>query len=86
MTAAITIHGHGIIDLGSLAEWFQTRFQSVRLQPPGNEVLAAFLARRRAVPKDTTKLSLFLESQAVGEPPAEVISFLASKAGTSCVR
>lgn len=29
------------LDLGSLTERFQTRFQSVRLQPPENEVLAA---------------------------------------------
>jgi hypothetical protein len=35
------------LDLASLTERFQTRFQSVRLQPPENEVLAAFLARRR---------------------------------------
>jgi replication-associated recombination protein RarA len=38
------------LDLGSLTERFQTRFQSVRLQPPENEVLAAFLARRWRVP------------------------------------
>jgi replication-associated recombination protein RarA len=38
------------LDLGSLTERFQTRFQSVRLQSPENEVLAAFLARRWAVP------------------------------------
>jgi hypothetical protein len=34
------------LDLTSLTERFQTRFQSVRLQPPENESLAAFLARR----------------------------------------
>jgi len=34
------------LDLISLTERFQTRFQSVRLQPPENEILAAFLARR----------------------------------------
>ncbi len=38
------------LDLGSLTERFQTRFQSVRLQPPENEVLAAFLAKRWRVP------------------------------------
>ena len=38
------------LDLGSLTERFQTRFRSARLQPPENEVLAAFLARRWAVP------------------------------------
>ena len=32
--------------MASLTERFQTRFQPVRLQPPENEVLAAFLARR----------------------------------------
>ncbi len=41
--------GSTILDLGSLTERFQTRFQSVRFQPPENEVLAAFLARRWAV-------------------------------------
>lgn len=34
------------LDLTSLTEGFQTRFQSVRLQPPENEILAAFLAQR----------------------------------------
>ena len=38
------------LDLGSLTERFQTRFQSVRLQAPENEVLAAFLARRWPAP------------------------------------
>ena len=38
------------LDLGSLTERFQTRFQSVRLQPPENEVLAAFLTKRWRVP------------------------------------
>ncbi|MCX6873149.1 MAG: hypothetical protein NTW21_04985 [Verrucomicrobia bacterium] len=33
------------LDLSSLTERFQTRFQSVRLQPSDNEVLAAFLAQ-----------------------------------------
>ncbi|MCF7730253.1 MAG: hypothetical protein K9N23_01135 [Akkermansiaceae bacterium] len=31
------------LDVASLTERFQTRFQPVRLQPPENEVLAAFL-------------------------------------------
>ena len=44
------------LDLGSLTERFQTRFQAVRLQPPENEVLAAFLARRWAVPIATTRM------------------------------
>ena len=44
------------LDLGSLTERFQTRFQSVRLQPPDNEALAAFLARRWAVPIATTRM------------------------------
>jgi hypothetical protein len=38
------------LDLGSLSERFQTRFQSVRLQPPDNAALAAFLARRWGAP------------------------------------
>jgi len=44
------------LDLGSLTERFQTRFQSVRLQPPDNEVLAAFLARRWGAPISTTRM------------------------------
>ena len=44
------------LDLGSLTERFQTRFQSVRLQPPENEALAAFLARRWAVPIATSRM------------------------------
>ena len=43
------------LDLGSLTERFQTRFQSVRLQPPENEVLAAFLARWWRVPITITR-------------------------------
>ena len=43
------------LDLGSLTERFQTRFQSVRLQAPENEVLAAFLARRWAAPITITR-------------------------------
>ena len=38
------------LDVASLTERFQTRFQSVRLQPPENEALAAFLARRWGAP------------------------------------
>jgi hypothetical protein len=44
------------LDIGSLTERFQTRFQSVRLQAPENEALAAFLARRWAVPITTTRM------------------------------
>ncbi|MEX1114765.1 MAG: AAA family ATPase [Akkermansiaceae bacterium] len=44
------------LDIGSLTERFQTRFQLIRLQPPENEVLAAFLARRWAVPISTTRM------------------------------
>jgi replication-associated recombination protein RarA len=43
------------LDLGSLTERFQTRFQSVRLQPPENEVLAAFLAKRWGAPITITR-------------------------------
>jgi hypothetical protein len=43
------------LDLGSLTERFQTRFQSVQLQPPENEVLAAFLAKRWRVPITITR-------------------------------
>ncbi len=43
------------LDLGSLTERFQTRFQSVRLQSPENEVLAAFLARRWGAPITITR-------------------------------
>lgn len=44
------------LNLSSLTERFQTRFQSVRLQPPENEVLAAFLARRWRAPIATTRM------------------------------
>jgi hypothetical protein len=55
------LHGHAFLgttnlNLSSLTERFQTRFQSVRLQPPENEVLAAFLARRWAVPISITRM------------------------------
>ena len=43
------------LDLPSLTERFQTRFQSVRLQPPDNEPLAAFLARRWGAPITITR-------------------------------
>ena len=43
------------LDLSSLTERFQTRFQSVRLQPPANESLAAFLARRWGAPIGITR-------------------------------
>jgi replication-associated recombination protein RarA len=53
--------GHALLgttnlDLRSLTERFQTRFQSVRLQPPETEILAAFLARRWHVPIATTRM------------------------------
>jgi hypothetical protein len=44
------------LDIGSLTERFQTRFQSVRLQPPANEELAAFLARRWPAPITITRM------------------------------
>jgi len=43
------------LDVTSLTERFQTRFQSVRLQPPENEILAAFLARRWGAPITITR-------------------------------
>jgi hypothetical protein len=49
-------HGTTNLDLGSLTERFQTRFQLIRLQPPSNEVLAAFLARRWGAPISTTRM------------------------------
>ena len=51
-----TFLGTTNLDVGRLTERFQTRFQSVRLQPPEIEVLAAFLARRWAVPIATTRM------------------------------
>ena len=52
--------GHAFLDttnleVTSLTERFQTRFQPVRLGPPENEVLAAFLARRRDTPISITR-------------------------------
>ncbi len=43
------------LGLTSLTERLQTRFQSVRLQPPDNESLAAFLARRWGGPITITR-------------------------------
>ena len=43
------------LDVASLTERFQTRFQPVRLQPPENEVLAQFLARRWGAPIAITR-------------------------------
>lgn len=43
------------LDVSGLTERFQTRFQSVRLQPPENEALAACLARRWGAPISITR-------------------------------
>jgi len=43
------------LDVASLTDRFQTRFQPVRLQPTENEVLAAFLARRWGAPITITR-------------------------------
>ena len=43
------------LDLANLTERFQTRFQSIRLQPPANEALAQFLARRWGAPIRITR-------------------------------
>jgi hypothetical protein len=43
------------LDVVSLTERFQTRFQPFRLKPPENEALAAFLARRRGNPTTITR-------------------------------
>jgi hypothetical protein len=43
------------LDVTSLTERFQTRFQPVRLQPPENEVLAAFLAQCWGAPIGITR-------------------------------
>jgi len=45
--------GTSNLQLDLLTERFQTRFQSVKLLPPGTEELAAFLAARWAVPRQT---------------------------------
>ena len=44
------------LDIGNLTERLQTRFLPVRLQPPENEILAAFLARRWHVPIATSRM------------------------------
>jgi replication-associated recombination protein RarA len=44
------------LDLDNLTERLQTRFLPIRLQPPDNEALAAFLARRWNVPIATTRM------------------------------
>ena len=43
------------LDVTSLTEYFRTRSQSVRLQPPDNEPLAAFLTRRWGAPIAITR-------------------------------
>ena len=43
------------LDLSGLTERSRTRSQSVRLQPPENESLAAFLARRWGAPITITR-------------------------------
>ncbi|MGA0846278.1 MAG: AAA family ATPase [Luteolibacter sp.] len=55
MSAGQAFLGTTNLDIGNLTERFQTRFQSVRLQPPANEVLAQFLARRWAAPISITR-------------------------------
>ncbi len=55
MRAGHAFLGTTNLDPGSLTERFQTRFQSIRLQPPENEVLAAFLARRWGAPISITR-------------------------------
>ena len=47
--------GTSNLQLDLLTERFQTRFQSIRLQPPANEVLAQFLARRWGAPIRITR-------------------------------
>ena len=44
------------LDLDNLTERLQTRFLPIRLQPPDNEALAVFLARRWNVPIATTRM------------------------------
>jgi len=50
-----TFLGTTNLDVGRLTERFQTRFQSVRLQPPEIEVLAVFLARQWGAPITITR-------------------------------
>ncbi len=44
------------LDLDNLTERLQTRFLPIRLRPPDNEAIAAFLARRWSVPIATTRM------------------------------
>ena len=44
------------LDLSNLTERFQTRFLSVRLQPPSSEVLAQFLATQWDAPISITRM------------------------------
>ena len=55
MPAGHAFLGTTNLDPGCLTERFQTRFQSIRLQPPANEALAAFLARRWGAPIRITR-------------------------------
>ena len=55
MPAGHAFLGTTNLDLGNLTERFQTRFQSIRLQPPANEALAQFLARRWGAPIRITR-------------------------------
>ena len=55
MPAGHAFLGTTNLDIGNLTERFQTRFQSIRLQPPANEVLAQFLARRWGAPIRITR-------------------------------
>lgn len=55
MPAGNAFLGTTNLDIGNLTERFQTRFQSIRLQPPANEVLAQFLARRWGAPIAITR-------------------------------
>jgi len=48
-------HGTTNLDVTRLTELLQSRFQPVRLQPPDNEILAAFLARRWGAPIGITR-------------------------------
>jgi replication-associated recombination protein RarA len=55
MPAGHAFLGTTNLDIGNLTERFQTRFQSIRLQPPANEALAQFLARRWGAPIRITR-------------------------------
>jgi len=58
------------LDLTSLTERFQTRFQSVRLQPPDNKSLATFLARRRGAPPADSPITRRIAEGAKGNAGA----------------